>query len=314
MKNILFTPNPEIHRLKKFHARLRNTTLKNKVQNEIIRLEAGDAGEKIVANQIQKVAQKITLHCFHNVMMNSNGLFQMDFLIVTNKMLLIVEVKNIIGHITLTKNPQQLIRKQVNGKVDKFRSPIIQINKYIKLMEKWSVQNNFSLPVYGIVIFPALSSIVSGDHAEGFIIDLVEIQEFIEKKHEELKNSDHIEYVKNQLKNEMIHDFKVHVQKRFPFVKNDLANGVICNYCYSNAMIPIKRVWRCTVCQQKNSEAAKEAIDELFLYFPKACTKKQVGEWLVNASRNELIHLLKQPEIVPLGKYRSASYIHRNYI
>lgn len=85
--------------------------------NEYNRIQAGDIGEKVVMDLLEKLQLPYDFFIFHNLSLSLETKVQFDVLLLTPHYILILEVKNIKGSVILRDNPSQLVRTLPNGEV-----------------------------------------------------------------------------------------------------------------------------------------------------------------------------------------------------
>lgn len=281
-----FRSSPKMHILKKLYARLHSEEIKVRIQQDIAKIEAGDFGEEIVAKRLNTYKNAIDIHIFHDVMLYQNGLFQIDFLIVTSSCIIILEVKNISGHIYFTQNPQQLIRK-IKGQPDqKFRSPETQIQKYIKQLEIWNYSHQYNIPIYGAVVFPTLSSIVNSDNTMTHILDLDEIEQFIYKQNQENTENTDVQKFINRIKEKAI-DYRINtLGEYYNFKLYHLNSDFLCPKCHSKMLKKSRRKWNCSNCTYTGQRIIKEELDEYLSYFHQDMLKQDLQKFMKDVSKS----------------------------
>lgn len=281
-----FRSSPKVHILKRLYARLHSDEIKVRIQQDIAKIKAGDFGEEIVAKRLNTYKNSKDIHIFHDVMLYQQGLFQMDFLIATSTCIIILEVKNISGHIYFTQNPQQLIRK-IKGQPDqKFRSPETQIQKYIKQLEIWNYSQQYNIPVYGAVVFPTLSSIVNSDNTVTYILDLDEIEQFIYKKMQENTKNNNIQKFIRRVSEKTI-DYQINdLGAYYNFTLYHLNNDFLCLKCHSKMLKKSRRKWICSNCSYTGQRIIEEELGEYFRYFPKNTLKQNLQKFMKNVSKS----------------------------
>ena len=109
------------------------------IQNEIAMIKAGDYGEKNVAYELKN--SFIPMICMHNVTLTYKDLkAQMDFVLITNQYICILETKQLNGNIEIN-NKGEFIRsiKDSRGKTIKkegMYSPISQNTRHVEVLKR----------------------------------------------------------------------------------------------------------------------------------------------------------------------------------
>lgn len=111
--------------------------LKAKIEQEIKILEAGVFGEENIKFELQN--SHIPMYVLHDLFLEHNGLTaQIDYLIITRKLIFVVECKNLYGNIEINNNGD-FIRSFSNGKFTQkegIYSPITQNKRHLDLLRE----------------------------------------------------------------------------------------------------------------------------------------------------------------------------------
>lgn len=120
--------------------------LKEQIEQEIKILDAGIYGEDTIKFELQN--SHIPMYVLHDLFLEHNGLTaQIDYLIITRKLIFVVECKNLYGNIEINNNGD-FIRSFSYGKYTKkegIYSPITQNKRHLDLMKaiRMDEMNNF---------------------------------------------------------------------------------------------------------------------------------------------------------------------------
>lgn len=106
------------------------------VEQDYQKRKAGYAGEKALDYYLTQLPYRDFL-VFHDLRLcNGSNCFQIDVLLVTPHLIIVVEVKNITGTLFFDTNFHQLIRT-LDGKRERFQDPIIQVNEHKEKLSTW---------------------------------------------------------------------------------------------------------------------------------------------------------------------------------
>lgn len=111
--------------------------LRPRVEQEIKMLSYGIAGEKQVAFELNN--SHLPIIVLHDLYFEYEGLSaQIDYLIITNKFQLVVECKNLFGHIEVNNRGEFIRTLEYGGKIKKegIYSPITQNTRHLDLIKK----------------------------------------------------------------------------------------------------------------------------------------------------------------------------------
>ncbi len=111
--------------------------LKEQIEQETKLLEAGIYGENTIKFELQN--SHIPMYVLHDLFLEHNGLTaQIDYLIITRKIIFVLECKNLYGNIEINSNGD-FIRSFSYGKYNKkegLYSPITQNKRHLDLMKE----------------------------------------------------------------------------------------------------------------------------------------------------------------------------------
>ena len=116
-----------------------NQDLKTHIENDIKKLKYGAIGENNIYYELKN--SFLPMVCLHDLRIEYNDFVaQIDFVVITTKHIYVIECKNLIGDITITKNGE-FIRNKKNsyGKViskEGMYSPIVQNERHINILKE----------------------------------------------------------------------------------------------------------------------------------------------------------------------------------
>lgn len=293
-----------VRRLSKSHPRY--TEMENKVR--ITR--AGVRGEKLLSSVFEKYHFHGEHYIFHDLNLQSSGMFQIDALVVSTRGAVILEMKNIAGDIYFPEERNQLIRTLGNGQVDMFECPSVQLARNKMLLEDWFHGRNLSIPVYGAVVFPRPQQIFENIRNNLKILFPLEIPVYLREIEENPPSLDAIalQTVVHELSSAhreynpfpLCHTYKIH--------PNELQTGVHCKTCESYGMIPIHKGWGCRRCGAIDREAHQKALLDYFMLVAPCMKNKDVRRFLHVESYDKVRRLLTSAGIPFSGERRGRIY------
>ncbi|MCI6190612.1 MAG: NERD domain-containing protein [Clostridium sp.] len=130
--------NKNISNLQELLKEVSDEETTNNIKNKINRLSYGLIGEKNVAYELKNSHMPILI--LHNLYLEFNGLTaQIDFVVVSEKFILVIECKNLVGEIDINnKGEFTRVFKTSTGKVYKkegMYSPIVQNERHLELIK-----------------------------------------------------------------------------------------------------------------------------------------------------------------------------------
>ncbi|CAM5183237.1 Nuclease-like protein OS=Ureibacillus acetophenoni OX=614649 GN=SAMN05877842_10198 PE=4 SV=1 [Ureibacillus acetophenoni] len=132
------------------------------LDNLIERAHIGYVGEKTVDRiwqELQLPTNSMMIHSFESE--NELGLsHQMDTLFSNAHFILILEIKNVSGHIYYDENKHQFIRIKRNGEKTSFQSPIVQVMRHADYLERIGFRLGLTFPIEKAVVIAEPSCII----------------------------------------------------------------------------------------------------------------------------------------------------------
>lgn len=142
---------------------------RKKIEQDLTKYKVGYQGEKSIDYHIS-FFNKDNYLIIHDVRLldYDNRYFQIDTIILSKKMILILEVKNIAGTLYFDNTFNQLIRT-IDGKEEAFTNPVVQVERQKFQLHSWLLQNKYEkLPIIPLVVLSNPKTIIktSSNHKE----------------------------------------------------------------------------------------------------------------------------------------------------
>ncbi|OIU72386.1 nuclease-related domain-containing protein [Rossellomorea aquimaris] len=156
--------------------------LRPKLEESLLKAWAGYTGECKVDRLLSIIDNK-ELYIIHDLCLQTGSTYiQIDTLILTKHLALILEIKNISGRIDFSREFGQLERT-INGEITAFPSPIAQCKKYKIHLKNWLKTMKLpSLPIEFLVVFTNSSSILpASPHDTEVVHSVLRIENLLPK-------------------------------------------------------------------------------------------------------------------------------------
>ncbi|RIJ69367.1 NERD domain-containing protein [Rummeliibacillus sp. POC4] len=279
--------------------------------NEYNRIQAGDIGEKVVMDLLEKLQLPYDFFIFHNLSLSLETKVQFDVLLLTPHYILILEVKNIKGSVILRDNPSQLVRTLPNGEVQVFNSPGPQLEEYIYQLKTFLGNKGQNIPVYGAVVFPFTSGLIEQSTNKTTILRKNELKSFIRNIpiRGPFLTGREIEYWKDYFLNNHIEFNPYPLVERYNIQLSEIKNGVLCKKCGHIGMKKFPYYWYCPICHYKSKNAHEHTIMEYFKLINNTMTNPECREFLGIQNPNQSYRLIKKMPLQRVGKNRYAQYM-----
>ncbi|WP_187443736.1 nuclease-related domain-containing protein [Rossellomorea aquimaris] len=287
------------------------------VAQDLKKRKAGLNGESAVYYHLSFLNDK-KYKIFHDVRLPLfSNYFQIDFLILTPSYILLIEVKNISGIVTIDPFIRQLTRTY-KGITEGFSDPISQVQRQKLLLQKWfSVQKLKHPPIKHLVVFSNPSTILNfteSPPADSPYRNIIHSQNIIDK----IKDLNET-YVKEAMTDKELTKMKKTILKKHEeseldfmeahsLTQSDIVTGVRCENCHHIPMIRVSGTWSCIKCDSSSKYAHLQAVRDYFLLLSDHITNRELRRFLHLDSRNTAYKMLKSLQLKTKGGTKSVTY------
>lgn len=296
-----------LRRLDKNHIRY------DEIKGEWAKRNAGFIGEKSVYRMLTFLDDQ-KYFIFHNLRLKIDQyFFQMDFLVVTTKFILIIEAKNIAGTLLFDEFGQFI--RVIDDKEEGFQDPISQVKLHKRQLQKWLEKNHFpKIPIEYAVVVSKPSSIIKmtsrNPEVRKRVMPLTKLLEFIENiyyKNDSLSMKQLKKINKQLLKDNT--PFIPNLLEKYKLSKKDILTGVQCPNCITAPMIPKNGTWKCPQCNTYSKTAHIDAIYDYLLLINPTISNRDLREFLQLSSRQKATRILTSMNLAHTGENKNRLYI-----
>jgi len=182
--------SPELSKLNALLTKDLPASVKDQITQDIQHVKAGEYGEKQVRYTLEN--SYMPMYILHDVYLKENNLTaQIDFLVITRKLILVIECKNYSSNIRIDKSGQFIITKK-DGSKQSISDPTEQNRRHADLVQRICPElKKHCIP---IVVFTDEKQILNTDQApESLRKQLIKIDKlvnFIRNQHDTLRISE----------------------------------------------------------------------------------------------------------------------------
>lgn len=260
------------------------------IKDDLSRYLAGYKGEKSIDYYLSFLPCD-EYYIFHDVrLFDGEHFFQMDALILTKRLLCILEMKYLAGIIEIDRDFNQIIQMK-NGQEKAYPDPITQLQRQKNQLHTWLKSNHLpKLPIQGFVVFSNPQTVIkSNDITTKKIVikshtlpskfsDLEDHYQTEVLSQKELKR-----IIRKVMKSDTPLDSSILDQ--YQLSKEVIMKGVFCEECGHLPLDRIHGYWHCSQCAFKSKDAHLAAIKDYKLLFGDSITSTQLKEFLqINCS------------------------------
>lgn len=283
----------------------RNHPKQKDIAEDLTKRQAGYKGEKNLRYYLDLLPKEEYLIFFDLSITVNNHSLQIDALVITSNMVLILEVKNFSGTLFFEPIFNQFIRKN-NNKAEGFPNPIIQAQRHRSLLIKWFKEHGIqAFPVDYLIVISHSSTILETSNEPSSLTQKVLHAEKVVSKISELNNH----YKKNLNPTMLCNSLqKLHsppipnILKYYGIDKNEIIKGIECSQCHSYSMKRDHGAWICPACNFISIDAHKQAIFDYFLLISDTITNQQCRDFLSISNRKTIHRVLSSMNL------RSSTY------
>lgn len=285
------------------------------IENKLRILNSGYQGEKTVYYFLSLIPEK-KYHIFHGLRLPiGKSYFQIDFLLLSAKLIIILDAKNNSGTLTIEKHQMS---QEYHDVKENYQNPVAQVNRHKILLkyffEKYQIPE---IPIENLVVFskPTSKVIIAPGYVEAEkkickAFDLLKKLEEVEKYYnKERMDKKTIGKIKRLLLSKHT-PLRSNPLKTFGIKESEILTGVQCPIpiCSFNPMNYKRQKWDCPQCQHVSKDAHFQAINDYFLLIKPYITNPELREFLHLPSSRSSTYLLSILNLPHTGTKRARIY------
>jgi hypothetical protein len=287
----------------------------DEIREQLRNYRSGFKGEKSL-DYFYRYLPTDDLYYLHGIrILHNRYYFQLDTLIITPRFLLILESKNIAGHLYFDDKYKQLIRT-LNDKKEAFDNPIEQVKRQAYHLQEIIKQLKFPfIPIESLVVMTNPRAYIECSPTYKEALNKVIKSPLLSAKYNELSNKYTKEIVSlKEIKKLMKQLNKLHTPEdsdiciQFQIKKEHLQKGVFCPDCESVFLERRPRSWYCLNCKNHYQKAHISALTDYALLISDTITNKEFKDFLNLQSSSQAYHLLNAVGLPYSGSTRSRKY------
>jgi Nuclease-related domain len=303
----------------KLQSLLKRALLNDAKQDEIHRVLrkhiSGYRGEQSLDYFYRYLPQNNLIFLHGLRILHEDYYFQIDTLMITPHFLLIIESKNIAGHLYFESAYDPMIRT-LNDQQEAFDNPVEQVKR--QSYHLMAILNDFKvphLPIESLVVMTNPKAITEFSPAYKEARMKVIKSSGLVAKFEELSNKHRKEIIlprdSKKISKNLI---KIHtpdnpdVCSKCKINPNHLLTGVFCPSCETEFLQRRRRTWYCASCKNNYNKAHEVALVDYALLISNNISNKSCKEFLNLTSTSQSYHLLQSLNLPFTGNRKSRIY------
>ncbi|MBY6037019.1 NERD domain-containing protein [Fictibacillus nanhaiensis] len=289
---------------------------RKEIEDHLAKHKAGFRGEQSL-DYFYRYLPQDEIILLHNMrILHDEYYFQIDTLILTPHFFIVLEIKNISGHIYFDHLFSQMIRTS-EGNKESFDDPIQQVHRQAyHLSETLKLHKIPFIPIESLVVITNPKSLVESatSHKDAIAkviksADLKTKFELFKEKHkEQILTKKDLRKV-NKILVKLHTPYHPNVCNLYQIKQTELLKGVFCPECENSFLLRRKRSWLCTDCNHTYPKAHVSALKDYALLVSTEITNRECKEFLNLSSSSEAYHLLSGLQL-PYSGYRKSRKYH----
>lgn len=286
------------------------------IVSEYKREKAGYDGERNVDYKIATYPQKDFFVLQGIRLQNPPFYFQIDTLILSKRVLFILEIKNKQGTFRYDSKQGQLTQ-EVSGQTKSYKDPILQAEAQKTNMQIWLERRGFfNIPIETLVVVAYPSTIIENIWDDPDVYNKIIHNESL---HHHLDRLNH-NYTENITTNTQLKKLshtllqedsplRVNILQDLNIKEKHLIKGIPCEKCGQHPMSRLYKKWRCPNCFATSFKAHERKILDYFLFHGTAITNKKCRNLLQINSPKTAQTILNSMHLQQEGQNRGRKYL-----
>ena len=220
------------------------------VEEDLRRRKAGFGGELNFDKHINEFRPTYPFGLLHDICLLYNGIyFQMDSVLILPDQIIIFEIKNLGGKLTVKANPTQFIQ-EIKGERKIIQSPITELERKMIFLDRWLKERGIKVPITGMIGLAYTNELVIEEetNVEISFTHEIPIRLYNLLVTDELLSRDKINKIAREIADSHMEYNPFPLTKTLKIAKEDIMTGVICPQCKRIGMQWHLKKWHCPGC------------------------------------------------------------------
>ncbi|MFT8364093.1 MAG: nuclease-related domain-containing protein [Sporolactobacillus sp.] len=308
------------HFIEQYHAyvlRTRSRPERAILGEQLRNYQAGFNGEKSLEPHLRALNSRDFLILHDLRLFNLIYYFQMDFLLLHPSCLIVLEVKNLAGTLSLDCTNHQLTRL-FKQEEEIFPDPLVQSRALTQQLRDWLVIHYPQLaeiPIHDHVVFSSPGTFINFSNGslseKQRIIRGPEVTQQVSKIIDSMPAPVLTMKTLRQIGNKLLadnHPKTIDLLRSGTLQENQIMKGVRCPSC---GHLPMKRIvhsWQCPNCHKNAQKAHLASLRDYQLIYGSRITNQQCRDFLQIESESTSRFLLQSMHLKSSGKTRTKTY------
>lgn len=279
-----------------------------KVESSYRNIKAGFSGEEKTTAYLMEANLTPKVSIYRHINLDNT---QYDIIVVTQKLICVLEVKNMTGEFYFDSSNKQFYRIK-NGLKEGMRNPELQLQRAVKVLQKRLNRNGVDFPVKGLIILASRAGIVieSPTLFQAVPIDaMCDFLEQMESDNRKLMTHEELKKVRHIIKRNGNKVYETDILEHHGVTHSSIKTGVRCLKCFEISMTRIFSTWLCTRCSHRDKGAHIAALQEYQLLFGREVSSDRLKWWLGMEDKYFIKRIVKEVSENSIGSSRTRTYV-----
>lgn len=306
-------PPSDLTAIKRLIARLpENHELIEKLEEKQYQLNAGYSGELDVdrtLNEIEFPRDTIILKDV-TLQINPHYSLQIDTLILTKTLAIILEIKKYAGTIHFDEQSGKTTKIAPDGTIEQYDCIIHQLIRAKEGLRQWLKNRNFNLQIEEVLVMANQRTIIAEMPNSVPIKYRKQLPRYIRELLDQPNSLSSVEIktVAAQIKQHQASIKRRLACEKYKIHPATLTKGVLCLACNSPMKRTQGRKWHCQVCEKYGDRELAQSLVDWFLLISPTITNGECREFLQLRSKSAASVILRESKLKKRGNPPASSY------
>jgi hypothetical protein len=288
------------------------------IEQDLNKRSAGYWGEMEVDKKLLRIDQEKYDIISDLRLPNGDGtFFQIDTLVLSTSLFLIIDSKNITGTLYFDLINHQFYRINSDGKMESFSDPVSQVRLHQQQLFQWLKRNKFpTSPIDFLVTLTNPHSIVKilqPEHPYASKICMIagltwKIDDLANIYKKKIVTANDVRKIGEALLKANTPPNPSEILQQYKVSKNELLTGVHCPDCEYLPLLYRVGKWYCPRCRKSFKDAHIPAVEDYFLINEPKITNAQLRQYLHISSPAVATNILRAMNLMISGKNKGRTY------
>ncbi|MCZ2257289.1 nuclease-related domain-containing protein [Sporosarcina sp. G11-34] len=284
------------------------------MENQLYRIQSGFFGEKFVDQNLELKAYPQRPEILTNIhlYLSPQKSFQLDTLFVTQKSVVILEVKNLTGDLRFISDGdlRQLEQTLPSGKVTIMDCPIVQLENERYYLQTWLADRGVDVHVSGRVVLAGKNGKVVSAPPNAPLVYLNRLRMYLEKKEsgQAIYSTAEVNKISGMIRQSQTTYNPFPLCEYYRIDPNSLKKGQLCSNCDSTMTYLNHKRRRCNACSTIEANNYRQTLTDWFMLISDSISNRQCRDFLQLATRHDANYALKTIHLYKEGKSVATRY------